>query len=949
MKTLLMLKFILLSFPYICKAENLPFKQKNKFVSLKNLEKPIENKREYKKQKILFAQAASTRRQNRERRRNATREPQYKNCKYLRTVPTRNTETPQSKAFRQKLQKQVIGQVEARIFRTEILRNCVTENKTYFIQKEIDWSIMERVCKKEKNKLRTEIKKLWPKMRINLALISPAVKEDRILSDSSTWLDSTPSHLLSGFNDLPALTEEEKIKAKKKYVETLAKIPLEKFTPSEFKQRMYQKKPLHSPLSVKNYLTSKDKFRLKQAVEDLQKKAKNSYSEAMNEMEFPILGYLNTGHPSVRELGRAFLKVKLGLKDLLKKVKKPKASMGLLLSFNPLVEEILIKNKGYCLVAEQARIQAENEEHITNLGMLGAGFAATAPCFIAGPWAGLSCLFAGMLVGVTGYKQAQTTTKDAFGRFLTGKEFETIASLKAKEKEEFLAKVFLPLGAWGSTGAMAKATSKATQAARATKPGKSFFSPESLAKRKKLGEKSLRRNLSDKEVEALEKAHRVGLGEKGKDGTPARIGNYTEAQKREKYKILRQAGFSKEESKKLMQDGVAGIKNWFHHSKLKPGEVSIQPDGSNKLIVEFMQSNGTLKKKTIGIGGEVSIPGAGMFPNSRNAHRINAKIAAVNGNQVKVAVKDFTGEIRYKNFHVDDLDLGMSGNLSDFGFLKDDMVSYFDGSDVDVKIVEIINNNKVSIAIPIRGGRQRIQTVSIDELYRRPDTVQPGDKVSFLRSNGKRWNGTVANLKNRGRGAEVHFIDENGDRATKTVDIQNVRTPLKHQQRRETEERARAEENRRRQQQEQARRQQQEQARRQQQEQARRQQQEQARRQQQEQARRQQQEQARRQQQEQARRQERARAEENRKRQEADYIRRIYIYDESPYKLLSIPPNIPQGKIQQAYRRQAQKWHPDRNTSPNATKMFQKIKAAYDLLKDTSSRRMYDELYPAYQ
>ena len=93
---------------------------------------------------------------------------------------------------------------------------------------------------------------------------------------------------------------------------------------------------------------------------------------------------------------------------------------------------------------------------------------------------------------------------------------------------------------------------------------------QNLVERKQLGEESLGRVLSEKEVEALEKAHRVGWEAEGEDKTPARIENYTDAQKREKYRILRQAGFSKEEARKLMEDGVAGWWNFWRKPPLPP-------------------------------------------------------------------------------------------------------------------------------------------------------------------------------------------------------------------------------------------------------------------------------------------------------------------------------------------------------------------------------------------
>ena len=80
-----------------------------------------------------------------------------------------------------------------------------------------------------------------------------------------------------------------------------------------------------------------------------------------------------------------------------------------------------------------------------------------------------------------------------------------------------------------------------------------------LNKRKNLGESSLKRTLTQQEVEALEKAHLVGKGEVGKNGQPAGVGNYTLAQLRKKAEVLKRAGFSEQEIRKLMEDRVVGI------------------------------------------------------------------------------------------------------------------------------------------------------------------------------------------------------------------------------------------------------------------------------------------------------------------------------------------------------------------------------------------------------
>jgi hypothetical protein len=68
----------------------------------------------------------------------------------------------------------------------------------------------------------------------------------------------------------------------------------------------------------------------------------------------------------------------------------------------------------------------------------------------------------------------------------------------------------------------------------------------------------LKRNLKDKEKEALLGAHNQGKGETGKDGNDAGVYNYTEGQILRKAKILSEAGFSKEDRRVLMEAGLVG-------------------------------------------------------------------------------------------------------------------------------------------------------------------------------------------------------------------------------------------------------------------------------------------------------------------------------------------------------------------------------------------------------
>ena len=74
----------------------------------------------------------------------------------------------------------------------------------------------------------------------------------------------------------------------------------------------------------------------------------------------------------------------------------------------------------------------------------------------------------------------------------------------------------------------------------------------------KRAEEVLKTKLSPAQQRAVEEAHLVGRGEKGKDGSIAGIGNYTEDQLKRKADILKRAGFSRNQRRTLMEAGVVG-------------------------------------------------------------------------------------------------------------------------------------------------------------------------------------------------------------------------------------------------------------------------------------------------------------------------------------------------------------------------------------------------------
>ncbi len=78
-----------------------------------------------------------------------------------------------------------------------------------------------------------------------------------------------------------------------------------------------------------------------------------------------------------------------------------------------------------------------------------------------------------------------------------------------------------------------------------------------LSKAEGLLKESLGRELTDAEKKAILKAHFVGLGEKGKnEETESGVFNVSEAQLLEKAKILKDAGFDKEQRREIIESGL---------------------------------------------------------------------------------------------------------------------------------------------------------------------------------------------------------------------------------------------------------------------------------------------------------------------------------------------------------------------------------------------------------
>lgn len=66
------------------------------------------------------------------------------------------------------------------------------------------------------------------------------------------------------------------------------------------------------------------------------------------------------------------------------------------------------------------------------------------------------------------------------------------------------------------------------------------------------------------------------------------------------------------------------------------------------------------------------------------------------------------------------------------------------------------------------------------------------------------------------------------------------------------------------------------------------------------------------------------------------------------YTILEIPFTASSEEIRTAYKRQAMKWHPDKNPNQDVTFVMQDINEAYNILKNSVTKQRYDEEYVIY-
>ena len=475
--------------------------------------------------------------------------PQTKQMGRKKQDQARPQDKKPEQVFKEKLKKRVIGLIQSKIAETERLKACMKGDKTWFTQKapKVDWSLMKAVCEKDKQALAKSIKSGWVDMRESLALTS--VNPDQIVTGKPN-LSFPLKHEVSSFGSIKKLTKTEKKQVKETWVRYLKKTALTNLTHSQFETAFLKE----DGRFLGQNLSTNDLRNLRRNTRQMQKQSQDRYRQIVERM--PLLAYLKTGDPNnQKDMDQAFSKMTNELKNSLKKIEDKDVDTGTLLAFKPLVEGLLKESKGgYCLIAERARQRAEKEESLKKVGLLALGVLSAVPCFVAGPVGSLACLGAGLGAGLTGYAVAKAHLKDSLGRALTGKEYERMADLAERDKEKFWELILLPTAGFGTTAGAIKGAKELTKKMGHGRGGAGFSGDS-----RTLAQQSLNRNLNDKELLAIEKAHLVGLGKKGKDGGLARKGYYTQAQLKEKRNILTQAGFSKAEIRTLMEKGVVGF------------------------------------------------------------------------------------------------------------------------------------------------------------------------------------------------------------------------------------------------------------------------------------------------------------------------------------------------------------------------------------------------------
>lgn len=142
--------------------------------------------------------------------------------------------------------------------------------------------------------------------------------------------------------------------------------------------------------------------------------------------------------------------------------------------------------------------------------------------------------------------------------FFSASDLDVLAEAAEKEGEPELANEYRRLAT------QAKFSGAQGLASSVVLPIAARYMSQSFTFNQQLAQRLLGKPLTGPMKRAIERAHRVGDGQLGRDGrTPASVNNYTRRQLVDKKNILEEAGFSRDEIRALMREGVVGRGNDF--------------------------------------------------------------------------------------------------------------------------------------------------------------------------------------------------------------------------------------------------------------------------------------------------------------------------------------------------------------------------------------------------
>ena len=278
-------------------------------------------------------------------------------------------------------------------------------------------------------------------MRVFLSLSAPAIRENRLLPHITTWLDPSPSHTISDFSSMSPLNKEELKEAKDIYLRWIRQAVFKnKLDMDELEERI-SKHSLRSPT-----FSIEEESRIRSAIAELRMISREAYLSILQSSLF--LGYLKDESElrDDRRFYTAFLSMREKLDELLKEVNDADVKVTYLVSFRPLVEEVLSESSEYCEEAEEASVRADKSESFKQKVFLGTAVLLAVPCGMTG-FVGVGvCMLGEVGLGLVGYNWASFGMDDDLKKSFI--ESVSLSEVELSSRELKFERFLLPLGLW---------------------------------------------------------------------------------------------------------------------------------------------------------------------------------------------------------------------------------------------------------------------------------------------------------------------------------------------------------------------------------------------------------------------------------------------------------------------------------------------------------------------